>query len=61
MPLGLQLEQPAHTDNRNQRFMTLNLEERAIFEIEITVRGYPITWENKAAILESEPQIVHSV
>lgn len=43
MPLGLQLEQPAHTDNRNQRFMTLNLEERAIFEIEIAVRGYPIT------------------
>lgn len=26
MPLGLQQEQPTHLDNRNQGFMTLNLE-----------------------------------
>lgn len=40
--------------------MTLNLDDQAIVEIEIAVSGYPIKWENKAAILQSELQIVHS-
>lgn len=41
--------------------MTLNLDDQAIFEIEIAVKGYPITWGKiRRPYWNQSRQIVHS-